>query len=375
MSLQSPVRDRAGSSAMTGFTPLALWEKLLQWLLDARRATYGLAIMRIGFGAMTLVILALYLPNYSYSFGEGSRWGEAFYRTSSANDFLWPITALFSRTDSDLIAGLKAAVVAAAAVAYMLGWRMRIISPLFVVLWLGYVSTNPMILNTGHYQTFRVMIIFLLLADTSYRWSLDARRRRLRGDPLALGFRDIRVPRWVPVLSNNVAVILVGAQLCIIYLTSAAWKLQGDMWHDGSAVYYTLRLEELALFPWLNGWMWTLTPVVMVASWVSIYGQLLFPILLVNRWTRIAGLIMITGMHAGIGVLLALPWFSLMMILADMIFIRDRTWRRVAEHVRPRIERIVERAPRPSSRRSVREAQPTQDDETAQDVEKVQQPS
>ncbi|MFP3787077.1 hypothetical protein, partial [Burkholderia sp. SIMBA_024] len=78
---------------------------------------------------------------------------------------------------------------------------MRIIAPLFVVLWLGYASTNPLVLNTGHYQTFRVMLLFLLLADTSRRWSLDARRRRVTRDEHPLSFRGHVLPRWVPVMS------------------------------------------------------------------------------------------------------------------------------------------------------------------------------
>ena len=54
------------------------------------------------------------------------------------------------------------------AVVYALGWRMRIVSPLFVVLWLGFARhITRVILNTGHYQTFRIFLIFLLLADTS----------------------------------------------------------------------------------------------------------------------------------------------------------------------------------------------------------------
>lgn len=317
----------------------ALWDKALCWLYEGRHATYGLAIMRIGFGAMTLIILALYLPNYSYSFGEGSRWGEALYKTSSAEEFVWPISALFSREDSDGILYVKVAILAALAFAYLLGWRMRIIGPLFVIFWLGYISVNPVILNTGHYQTFRVMLLFLLLADNSRRWSLDSRRRRLKGEPAPLGVAGYRLPRWVPVLGNNIAVILIAAQLCTIYISSALWKLEGSMWGEGTAVYYPLRVQELTLFGWLNDIVWQVTPLVFIATWLSVYMQLLFPLLLLHRWTRIFGLIVITGMHAGIAVLLALPWFSLMMIFSDMIFIRDKSWRQVADFVSEQLQR------------------------------------
>ncbi|WP_101847562.1 HTTM domain-containing protein [Zhihengliuella sp. ISTPL4] len=306
-----------------------LWDTLLHWLLDRRHATYGLAVMRIGFAALTIVSILLYLPDYSYTFGEGSRWGESLYRPSGVNDYLWPVSLLFSRTDSDPVTFLKLGVLLAVAVAYLLGWRMRIVSPLFVMLWLGYAATNPLVLNTGHYQTFRVMLLFLLLADTSRQWSLDARRRRRTGADPALSLRGHALPRWVPVLSNNIAVILIGAQLCIVYITSALWKLQGTMWVEGIAAYYPLRLQQFILIPWLNEIAWHVTPAIFIASWLSVYMQLLFPLTLLNRWTRIIGLIAITGMHAGIGILMSLPFFSLVMIFSDMIFVRDVTWRRL----------------------------------------------
>ncbi|MBL3699995.1 HTTM domain-containing protein [Leucobacter luti] len=311
----------------TGNAVARAWDRLLHWLIDARRATYGLAVIRIGFGTMTVAILALYLPNFSYSFGQGSRWGETLFRNSAVNDYAWPIPQLFSRDDPDQLLLIKILVLMAVAVVYALGWRMRIISPLFVIMWLGFAATNPVILNTGHYQTFRIFLLFLLLADTSRRWSLDARRRARSGvDDPALGWGAWRLPRWVPILANNLAVVLIGYQLCVIYVTSALWKLQGTTWVSGVASYYPLQLEELTLFPWLNHLAWQLTPAVYVASWLSVYGQLLFPLFLLNRWTRIGGLVLVTGMHASIGILLALPWFSLMMILGDMIFVRDRSW-------------------------------------------------
>lgn len=315
-------------------------DALLNWMLERRHATYGLAVMRIGFAAMTIVSILLYLPDYSYTFGEGSRWGESLYRNTGVSQFAWPFGLLFSRDDPDWFTYLKLAVLLAVAVAYLLGWRMRIISPLFVFLWLGYAATNPLILNTGHYQTFRVMVLFLLLADTSQRWSLDARRRRLHGEDRALGFRDRRLPGWVPIMSNNIAVILIGAQLCIIYITSALWKLQGDMWVEGIAAYYPLQLEQFILIPWLNDLASQVTPAIFIASWLSVYMQLLFPFTLLNRWTRIFGLIAITGMHVGIGVLMSLPFFSLVMIFSDMIFVRDVTWQKVQTWVLERWGRL-----------------------------------
>lgn len=310
------------------------WDRLCAWLLNQRHGTYGLAIMRIGFGAMTVIILGMYLPNFSYSFGAGARWGTALTQSSAVHDYLWPIPLLFPSDEPDGLRLAKILLLMAVAVIYALGWHMRVTSPVFVLLWLGFTLTNPVILNTGHYQTFRIFLLFMLLADLSQRWSLDARRRDRRGvEDHALGIREWRLPLWVPILANNVAIVLIGYQICIIYVSSALWKLQGSTWISGVAAYYPLQLEELTLFPWLNHLAWQVTPAVFIASWLAVYGQLFFPVLLLNRWTRILGLVLVTGMHAGIGILLALPWFSLMMILGDMIFIRDRSWMALTERL------------------------------------------
>jgi hypothetical protein len=322
---------------------MRVWDRAVTRLLDGRHFAYAFSAMRIGFGAMTLIILALYLPNYSYSFGEGSRWGEAYLHLSATNDYAFGISSIFSRTDPDWLTYIKLACFAAVALAYTLGWRMRIISPVFVVLWLGYTSLNPMVLNTGHYQTFRVLIIFLLLADLSRHWSLDARRRDRSGDDRALAIGKASLPSWIPVLSNNVAAVLVMAQLCVIYVSSALWKLQGTMWESGEAIYYPLRLEQFALVPGLNDVVWQVTPAVYIGSWLSVYMQLLFPVALLFRWPRRVGWVIITGMHASIAIFLSLPWFSLVMILGDLIFIRDSTWRRVLDWLARRLGSLGQR--------------------------------
>lgn len=313
-------------------------DSFVSWLLDGRRAGYGLALMRMAFGGMTVVILALYAPDLSYTFGAGSRWGDVLTPSSSVNGYPWPLPFPFDRADPDPVLYVKVGLLFAVAVAYTLGWRMRIISPLFVYLWLGFTTLNPAITNSGHYQTFRIMLIIMLFADLSRRWSLDARRRSRRGErrPTGNPLTD-PLPAWIPNLLNNTAVLLIGYQLCVIYITSALWKIQGSTWISGVAVYYPLRLDELTLVPWMNELVWHITPLVYAASWASVYLQLLFPLMLLNRWTRIIGLIGITAMHAGIGVLLALPFFSLMMIAGDMIFIRERSWEKIRRFVRERV--------------------------------------
>jgi hypothetical protein len=67
------------------------------------------------------------------------------------------------------------------------------------------------------------------------------------------------------------------------------------------------------------------------ATWTAVVVQLFFPVLLVYRPTRMVALVIITGMHLGIGFLMGIMYFSLAMIAVDMMLVSDKTWRRAAE--------------------------------------------
>ena len=66
------------------------------------------------------------------------------------------------------------------------------------------------------------------------------------------------------------------------------------------------------------------------ATWTAIVVQLFFPVLLIYRPTRMVALVIITGMHLGIGFLMGIMYFSLAMIAVDMMLVSDKTWRRAA---------------------------------------------
>lgn len=73
---------------------------------------------------------------------------------------------------------------------------------------------------------------------------------------------------------------------------------------------------------------------VTVGSYVTVFVQVLFPLLLMRRGTRVLALVLIFAMHVGIAVTMALPWFSLAMVAADAVFVRDATYLSLARWVR-----------------------------------------
>jgi hypothetical protein len=107
--------------------------------------------------------------------------------------------------------------------------------------------------------------------------------------------------------------------------------LQSTVWRDGTAVYFPLQTD--AYSPW-NDWLhpvYASTPVIAGATYMAVVVQLFFPVLLIYRPTRMVALVLITGMHLGIGIFMGILYFSLVMIAVDMILVSDRSWVRGLE--------------------------------------------
>ncbi|MBB5790605.1 HTTM domain-containing protein [Jiangella mangrovi] len=289
-----------------------------RWLFDGKKATHGLAAMRILIGVAILGSLTVNFTNRHYVWGPGARWLTPWL---TVDEYGFPFTAVFAYDDNTTVFTLKYLLLAALAVAFTLGWRTRVVTPLLMIGIASLMRLNPLGDDAGD-NIVRIMLLFLCFADVSMRWSLDA-RRRARPDYRPL----IALPPWTGTLFHNVALMAVAAQVFIIYMTSGLSKVQGSMWQEGVGLYYPLRIGQYAPWPGLNELVYTNGFFVTIGSYVTVFVQVLFPLLLLRRGTRVLALLAIFAMHVGIAVTMALPWFSLAMIAADMVFIRDDTYR------------------------------------------------
>ncbi|TDE00427.1 HTTM domain-containing protein [Jiangella asiatica] len=296
-----------------------------QWLFDGKKATYGLATMRILLGVAILGSLTVNFAERHYVWGPGARWLTPWL---TVDEYGFPFTAVFSESDSTTVFTLKYLVLAALAVAFTLGWRTRIVTPLLMIGVASLMRLNPLGDDAGD-NIVRIMLLYLCFADVSGRWSLDARRRE-RPDHRPL----VRTPPWMGVLFHNVALIAVAAQIFIVYMTSGLSKVQGSMWQEGVGLYYPLQIGQYAPWPGLNELVYTSGFFVTVGSYVTVFVQVLFPLLLMRRGTRVLALLAIFTMHIGIAITMALPWFSLAMIASDAVFIRDDTYRALIRWIR-----------------------------------------
>ena len=136
-----------------------------------------------------------------------------------------------------------------------------------------------------------------------------------------LGFineRETKAGNWSNAL-NKGAVLAIQIQVCMVYFVSALYKLLGDSWMEGSAIWHSLLLEEYSL-PIMNQLIDESNFVFIFMTYFLLGFQLLFPILIWLRATRKWILILGLCMHAFIAIGLGLLDFGLAMIAAYAVF-------------------------------------------------------
>jgi hypothetical protein len=310
-------------------------------LTERPLSLYAAAFMRIGYGLLYLVLLLRELPHRSEIWGPDSPWTPALAR----EDFAQARTGWFSLLMlSDSRQYFEACYVVAllTAVLFMLGWRTRAVSILFAVVVASFYGRNLMVCDGGD-NLLILMALYLTCTACGRRWSLDARRARRRAAGRREGLRaqvaDAR--QFTVTVLHNCAMLVIMAQMCILYGAAGLYKVQGNLWVNGTALHYVLKQELFRPWPWLSDLVDSHYLMIGFAGYLTVLVQIAFPFSLFGK-LKYAVVAILIGMHLGIAVLLGLPLFSGVMILGDAVFLPDRfylflarMWRR-ALHARRR---------------------------------------
>jgi hypothetical protein len=292
------------------YAPVKFINMVLTWFTGDRHADYGLAVMRMASGFLVFGWLVLNIPVAARVWGPGSAYWDGYREVLG---YQWPLNLLRHAGTGPFWLWYVAAIVLS--VAFMVGWRTRITTPLLFVFYAGINAQNVAIADGGNYF-FRIMLMYLIFADVSRRWSLDARRRARRNS---------RETETGTVL-HNLALCLVVAQLCMVYLEAGLYKVQGALWQNGTAMYYPLESDFYGVFPFFSDLATNFTWMVVLVTYFSVLIQIAFTFMLFNKITRRIALLGILSMHLGIAVLMGLPFFSGIMASADAVLVSGTTW-------------------------------------------------
>ncbi|MER6299419.1 HTTM domain-containing protein [Kitasatospora sp. NPDC001539] len=347
------------------------------------------AVVRIGFGLVQLAYLVREWPNRRVLYGDRSPWSMELAERLLADNGAFSVLPWFGgRLWFELVYHLSVL----AALALLLGWRTRAATVLFMVTVLS-LQNRSVFLGDGGDNVVHLMAVYLVFTRCAEVWSLDARRLRrsvgsgsgrersgvvlwgLLGAVLAvcqfggfagggltwtgatfpyLGWSPLfwglwavaglwwAVGRWRPAgelravldalatMVHNCALLVIAAEVALIYATAGWYKVQGSRWQDGTALYYPLHLDYFTPWPGLSALIGSALLPVFLLSYGTVVLQVAFPFTLLNRRVKNVLLAVMVVEHLGIAVVLGLPVFSLAMVAADAVFLPTGVLLRVA---------------------------------------------
>lgn len=334
---------------------------------------YQTAIVRIGFSLTWLFFLLREFPHRHEMYGPDGPWSFDLARRLIADNrsfsvLMWSDGRLWF----EVVYGL--AVVAAALL--LVGWHTRAVSVVFMVGALS-LQNRSVFLGDGGDNVVHIVSLYLTLIRCGQVWSLDARRaarKAARGEEAArrvelagpvlwivLGgflvaatwFSPVTGEWWMYVLlwvlwlgqglwwlveqyapgeprvlldvlanlTHNATLLVLMAEVCLIYATAGWYKIQGTRWQDGTALFYPLHLDYFTPWPALSELLASSGIMVMLLSYGTVIVQVAFPFTLFKRKVKNVLLVVMIMEHAGIALLLGLPAFSMAMIAADAVFL------------------------------------------------------
>lgn len=369
--------------------------KILYKITSAALAPYQAAVVRIGFSLTFALYLMREWPHRLELYGTTNPWGfDLAQRLIASNNaftvLLWSNHRLWFE--------LVYHGVIVASLLLLLGWHTRTMSILFMVGVLSLMNRS-VLLGDGGDTLIHLMASYLVLTRCGQVWSLDARRRERRETPPRDGCDRVSVALWIlagaglaiaqmtgfakipkgwvlilwglwliqalwfwagrrrspdagallDVVANlvhNAAMLVIGAQVCLLYATAGWYKVQGGRWQDGSALHYPLHLDYFSPWTGLAQVLDSRSTMVTLITYGTVVAQVAFPFTLLNRRVKNVMLAILMTEHATIAVICGLPFFSLAMIVSDMVFLPTNFLRWGGSRIAAARDRITARLPR-----------------------------
>ena len=284
---------------------LAAWDVF--WFTPARPET--LASIRILTGAMLTYVHVIWLSQIQSFMGSGAWINLETIRMLHQDKWSW---SWLHWIDSPALLILHQVVAILASLAMTFGAATRISTVLawWLTLMVCHRMTGALF---GLDQTVMMLTMYLMWSNCGSCWSIDAKIAQRKGG-------NWLFPLAQPTINNNVVTRLIQLHLCIIYLFGGLSKLRGEMWWDGSAMwfsivnyeYQSLNLTWLGHFPFVISLITTVT-----VLWETFYIALVWP-----KLTRPVVLAMAVFVHGGICVGLGMWTFGAIMIVANISFLR-----------------------------------------------------
>ncbi len=286
-----------------------LWSRI--WFEDS--PTTPLELARMGIGAALLIHYGLATP-YIFDFWGAAGWVPL---DIANTDNPWSLSLFFCLTRPWQLATFHALFLGCCA-AFMVGWRTSWVKWVLLIGEISYAHRAP-ILVYGVDKILASLLLILCLAPIGRAMSLDRVRavRAVKRNNLDATLPPYSSP-WTGACTR-----LMQIQMAVLFFYSAISKLGGNDWWNGDAIWFVFSTDEFyrpALLNVLASQYW----LVNISTYGTILIEIAFPFLIWQRRTRpylLAGAIFL---HVQFAVLMGLFYFSFVMIMGHMSFVRPR---------------------------------------------------
>ncbi|OKH84827.1 gamma-carboxylase [Mycobacterium sp. ST-F2] len=292
----------------SGLTAVHAWRGF--WF--STEPAYTLGIIRIAFGALAFVWSLEVGLDLLDKFGV-----NGIVPQPPTYPYLWGV---FYAWPGDTALFVGWIVLMVVSLALMVGWHTKLAAFLVFVMIMSFERRNPWIFNSGD-GLIRILSLYLALSPCGAALSLDQRRRF----GSFWSAQDIKV--W--------PMRLMQVQISIIYITTVISKLHGDTWQNGSAVSYTLRLDDMLLLP-SPAWMTTSPLIANAMTWGTLAVEFCLGVFVWNKRWRTKILLAGVFLHLTILLTMAVGFFSLAIFVLYLSFVPWERCKAVAEDIRGR---------------------------------------
>lgn len=235
----------------------------------------------------------------------------------------------------------------------LIGYRTRLMSILNFLMVVSVHERNLYVIDGGD-TIMRALSFWMMFIPVGQYYAVDALRARWRLASQSKRVADLR-PSSAPQMAFAFPIRAIQLQVAFVYLFTFWYKTYGYTWLEGDAVYYALQLKSfthitgdifVAIAP--NALLKLMTYFVLFAEG-AFFPFVFSPIF--QPYLRIVGLTSVALVHIGIGVLMSIPNFSLLMLVSYIVFFQPE-WVLWLEK-RSRARRGPVRMPLPRGRTSL----------------------
>jgi hypothetical protein len=297
-------------------------------LLTKEHGLVGLSLTRIFFGLAFLYELVINFPVRYLLWGADGFYPLAEYREYTKREHFY---TLFDISPSEQWVNILVITGIIVAICYIAGYQTRIMGVLIAVLMFSFYFRNPEITHGGD-NILRILFVFLIFARVNTYFSIDAYRKKRAAQAGKEGLSTLigehPTLRQIKAVLHNFAWAACITQLIFLYFASGTYKLAGEMWQNGTAIYYASRVQDFYT-PWFNDLLWKFEPVIIGMTYFAVPFQVAFPFLLLNRYTKYAAILCACGLHFGIATFMGLVDFSWIMIGCELLLLLDHEYKKV----------------------------------------------